>query len=60
MDAMGVADEMWDALKERFEERDQLSAEADRHHHAMLEERKQADEFHEQLSALLDEVNEMN
>ena len=59
VDAMGTADEMWDALKERFEERDQLSAEADRHHQAMLDERKKADEFHEQLSALLDEVNEI-
>ena len=39
---METADEMWDALKERFEERDRLSAEADRHHQAMLDERKEA------------------
>lgn len=59
VDAMNTADEMWDSIKTMFEDRDQLSAEADRHHHSMLEAREQADAVHEQLSQLLSEVNEI-
>ena len=50
---------MWESIKTMFEDRDQLSAEADRHHHSMLESREQADAVHEQLSELLSEVNEI-
>lgn len=59
VEAMNLADEMWNAIKVMFEDRDQLSAEADRHHHAMIEARGQADAVHEQLTALLSEVNDI-
>ena len=59
VEAMKLADEMWDSIKIMFEDRDQLSAEADRHHHSMLEAREQADAVHQQLTELLSEVNEI-
>ena len=59
VEAMKLADEMWDSIKIMFEDRDQLSAEADRHHHSTLEAREQADAVHQQLTELLSEVNEI-
>ena len=57
--SMNTADEMWEVIKNMFEDRDKLSAEADRHHHSMLEAREQADSVHQQLTELLSEVNEI-
>ncbi len=59
VEALKLADEMWESIKVMFEDRDQLSSEADRHHHSMLESREQADAVHVQLTELLSEVNEI-
>ena len=53
------ADELWETIKPRFEERDFKKAEGDRLHEAFLECRKEADEVHTQVVAMLEQVNEI-
>ena len=53
------ADELWETIKPRFEERDFKKAEGDRLHEAFLECRKQADEVHTQVVEMLEQVNQI-
>ena len=53
------ADELWEDIKPRFEERDYKKAEGDRLHEAFLECRKQADEVHAQVVDMLTQVNQI-
>ena len=53
------ADELWETIKPRFEERDFKKAEGDRLHESFLECRKQADEVHAQVVEMLEQVNQI-
>ncbi|MEC8926918.1 MAG: hypothetical protein VYB17_01490, partial [Candidatus Thermoplasmatota archaeon] len=53
------ADELWETIKPRFEERNFKKAEGDRLHEAFLECRKQADEVHTQVVDMLEQVNDI-
>ena len=52
-------DKLWETIKPLFEERDFKKAEGDRLHEAFLECRKQADEVHTQVVAMLEQVNQI-
>jgi len=53
------ADELWETIKPRFEERDFKKAEGDRLHESFLECRKLADEVHAQVVEMLEQVNQI-
>lgn len=53
------ADELWETIKPRFEERDFKKAEGDRLHEAFVECRKAADEVHTQVVEMLEQVNQI-
>ena len=53
------ADELWETIKARFDERDFKKAEGDRLHEAFVECRKEADEVHTQVLSMLEQVNEI-
>tara|TARA_B100001996_G_scaffold76828_1_gene56724 strand:- start:1047 stop:2033 length:987 start_codon:yes stop_codon:yes gene_type:complete len=59
LDFHSQADEIWDAIKPMFEERDFIQAEGDRLHEAYLEGRKNADEVHSSIEELMQEVNQI-
>ena len=54
-----TADDLWETIVPRFEERDFKKAEGDRLHEAFLECRKQADDVHTQVVEMLDQVNQV-
>jgi uncharacterized coiled-coil DUF342 family protein len=52
------ADEVWEGIKPKFEERDFLKAEGDRLHNMFVKARSDADEVHQQIEALRAQVTE--
>ena len=59
VDLHNEADKLWETIKPLFEERDFKKAEGDRLHEAFLECRKQADEVHTEVVAMLEQVNQI-
>lgn len=59
VEAHKEGDELWETIKPLFEERDFKKAEGDRLHEAFVEARKQADEVHQEVLAMLAQVNEI-